>query len=147
MIMPRLPEPGNTPVFPTGTYKVRISSYEFTKASTGTSQVLWKADIEEPMMHQGRSISTYTALTESALWKVSNLIGATGIKFAPNSIDTDSATFTALCAAAVGRTCYWVNSEGVDNKGIARNNIVKFELDAEQPSIEFSLEDESPFKD
>ena len=143
----RLPEPGNNPVYPAGTYKVKILSYEFTKASTGTKQILWKAEIQEPMAHNGRVISEYSAITEKALWKISNLIGACGIKFDPNSIDTDSQSFITLCNQTVGRTAYWLNAEGTDNKGNPRNNIVRFEVDLEQELLDFVVEDESPFKE
>jgi hypothetical protein len=141
----KLPEAGNNPVFPAGTYKVRIESFEFTKASTGTKQILWKARIEEPEAHEGRTLSTYTALTEAAIWKVSNLIGACGVNFEPNAIDTDKADFVTLCNLTKGRTSYWLNADGTDNKGLPRNNIVKFEMDLYQDPISFTKQDDSPF--
>ena len=143
--MVKLPEPGNNVVFPPGPYKVKIVSYELGKAKTGTPQIQWKAEVIEPEAHKGRMFSEYTALTEKAVWKVSNLIGGCGVTFDPNAIDTDSASFTTLCNQCVGRTSYWLNAEGEDNKGNVRNNIVKFEADTEQEETSFQVEDDSPF--
>ena len=146
----KLVEPGNSnPVLPAGAYIVKIISFEFTKASTGTEQVLWKAEITDPEAHKGRVLATYTALTQAAIWKVSNLIGSCGIKFDPNSIDTESKEFKNLCSMAVGRLSVWLNAEGQDNKGVPRNNIIKFEqvLEAVQEEVEFSVIDDSPWEE
>lgn len=144
--MVKLPEPGNTPVLPTGTYLIKHMSWEKTKASTGTEQILWKSEVQEGDQ-AGRTLTTYTALTAAAIWKVGNLIGAAGIKYDPNAIDTDSAEFTQLCNMTNGRTAYWLNVEGTDNKGIPRNNVAKFESDPDQEPIEFTITDDSPFAD
>ena len=142
--MVKLPEPGNNPVYPAGTYKVKILSWEFTEAKTGTKQIQWKAEIQEPQEYQGRHINVFTPLTEAAIWRVSNLIGATGIKFDPNSIDTDSQAFKTLCNQTMGRTTYWLNAEASYN-GVPKNDIVKMEADQDQDEIEFSEKDDSPW--
>ena len=142
-IMVRLPEPGNSIVYPAGAYKVRLLDYEFTTASTGTPQVKWKSEIVEPEEHKGRYIITFTALTEKAIWKVSNLIGGFGIKFNPNSIDTDAASFNNLCRMTQGKTAFWLLTEGVNSKGVDTNNVEKFEVDTDQEPSEFSEKDDS----
>jgi hypothetical protein len=143
--MVKLPEPGNSsPVLPGGSYNVKIVSHEKTTASTGTPQILWKAEVVDGD-HSGSAVSTYTALTDNAIWKVANLIGATGIGYKANALDTEASEFTQLCNLTVGRTSYWLNVEGQDNKGIPRNNIVKFEQDADQDKTDFEPTDDSPF--
>ena len=151
--MVKLPEPGNSgPVFPAGTYKVRVLKHEHTVAkSSGNKQIQWKAQIIEPEEHKGRPISSFTTLTPAAIWKVSNLIAACGVKFDPNSIDTDSQAFLFLCDLCKERTAYWFNAEDTDQNGNPRNNVAKFEVDKDQDEIEFQAAldnaDDSPFKE
>ena len=141
--MPKLPPPAEgNPVLPSGTYRVRLTSHEYVKASTGTPQIRWKAEVIDPDEHTGRTFVDHTALTEKAIWRVSNLIGATGLKFTPG-IDTDSVYFKDLCHAAIGRTTMWVNAVEKDQKGNDRNNIKMYASDKDQEEEEFVQQDEA----
>jgi len=144
--MAKLPEPATNMVFPTGTYLVKIQSFERTTAKTGTQQIRWKAEIVEPKEHVGRIIVEHTALTEKAMWKVANLIGACGVTFQPN-VDSDSGYFTGLCGATIGRKSYWRVEEAVDNKGNPCNEIVRFEIDTTQDPTKFEGESEPEWLD
>lgn len=142
--MPQLPAPAEgNPIVPSGTYKVKVSSYEHVTAkSTGTPQIRWKAEILEPAENVGVTLVEHTAMTDKAMWKVSNLIGACGLKFTPG-IDTTSSYFDQLCQACIGRTTYWRNEVGKDNSGNDRNNINGFEIDKDQEVVEFKEEEDA----
>lgn len=138
--MPKLPPPSEgNPIVPTGTYKVRVLSQEHCQAKTGTPQIRWKSEILEPSEQAGTIIVDHTAMTDAAIWRVSNLIGACGIKF-DSGIDTTSQYFDQLCQACIGRTTYWRNEVGKDQAGSDRNNIKAFETDKDQEVIEFAEE-------
>ena len=141
--MPKLPPPseGNQ-IVPSGTYKVRLNSLEHCTASTGTPQIRWKATIIEPEDHAGVPLVDHTAMTDAAVWRVSNLIGGFGLNFTPN-VDTTSAYFDQLCQACIGRTAYWRNEVGKDKNGNDRNNIKNFEVDKDQDVIEFAEEEDA----
>ena len=142
----KLPEPGNNPIYPDGTYQVRIVSHERTTSKgKGTPQIKWKAEIIEPKEHQGRHMVLFTVLTTAALWKVSNLIGACGVEF-PRDMDTDSASFDSLCELTHGRRTFWLNKVREYN-GAAQNDIVAFQVDPHQDSIKFSGEAEPEWLD
>ena len=141
--MPKLPPPSEgNPKVPSGTYKVRLLSYEHCQAKTGTPQIRWKAEIIEPDDHAGQTIVDHTAMTDAAVWRVSNLIGACGLKFTPN-IDTTSSYFDQLCEATKGRTAFWRNEVGKDKNGNDRNNIKGFEVDTDQEVVEFAEEEDA----
>jgi len=89
----------------------------------------------EPAEYNGAPISDFTAMTDLAVWRVSNLIAGFGIKFKPG-IDTTSAFFDELCDACLGRISYWRNEVGKDKNGNDRNNIKAYMVDTEQEIIE-----------
>ncbi len=141
--MPKLPPPSEgNPIVPSGTYKVKLNSLEHVTASTGTPQIRWKAEIIDPADHAGTPIVDHTAMTDAAVWRVSNLIGGFGLKFTPN-VDTTSQYFEQLCQACIGRTAYWRNEVGKDNNGNDRNNIKNFEIDKDQEVVEFKEEEDA----
>ena len=138
-------ETRNNPVYPEGTYHVRISSFEHVTASTGTKQLRWRANIIEPAEHAGRSIVEHTPLTDAALWKVANLINGCGIDTLKlPKLDTDSELFNRICNACVGRTAYWRNVPGTDKNGNPRNEIVGYKIDSNQPVIEMNTTEDVP---
>jgi len=144
--MARLPEPGNTPIFPDATYKVRIVSHERTESKTKrTPQIKWKAEILEPKEHEGRHIILFTVLSEAALWKVSNLISSCGIEF-PKDLDTDSTAFDNLCEMTYGRVSYWMNKQR-EYQGTLQNDIIAFQGDPHQDPIKFVGEAEPEWLD
>ncbi len=137
---------GNNPVYPSGTYKIQCTDFERIKASTGTSQIRWKAKIILPEAHAGRTIVDHTALTEKALWRVANMIGGFGIDLSQlSSMSTDPGEFDAICKFCLGRTAFWRNEESINpNTGAPRNNIVEYIRDQDQEVITPRLEDEAP---
>ena len=141
--MPKLPPPseGNR-TFPSGTYKVQLQKYEHTQASTGMPQIKWSCKVVEPAEFDGAPITDFTAMSDAAVWRVSNLVAGFGVKFQPG-IDTSSNFFDQLCDACLGRTAYWRNELGKDKNGTDRNNIRGFEVDTEQEVIEPTPEDDA----
>jgi len=120
-------------VYPAGTYKVRVISWERTKAGTGTEQILWQAEIIEPEEHRGRSIREYTALTNAALWRTAKLVGGCGINVAElGTMDTDTQDFEAICTSCKERTAFWHVQEEVGQNGSPRNRIVDYKQDPDQ---------------
>jgi len=93
----------------------------------------------EPADHLGVTIVDYTAMTDAAVWRVSNLIGGFGLNFTPN-VDTSTPYFDQLCQACIGRTAYWRNEVGKDKNGNDRNNIKNFEVDKDQEVVDFAEE-------
>ena len=138
-------ETRNNPVYPEGTYHVRISEFKRVVASTGTHQIRWYANIIEPVEHAGRVIVEHTPLTDKALWKVANLINGCGIDTTKlEKMDTTGDLFDRVCHACVGRTAYWRNTAGTDQNGNPRNNIVEYKQDTNQDVIEFTNSDDVP---
>jgi hypothetical protein len=111
------------------------------KSERKTPQIRWKAEIVDGE-HEGRTIVDHTALTDAAIWKTANLIGGCGLKYEPG-LDTTSTYFDQLCQACIGRTAMWLNEVEKDNSGNDRNNIKRYEVDADQEEIEFSVVDEA----
>ena len=135
---------GSGPIFPDGTYKIKIIDYERVKASTGTLQIRWKGTVLEPVEHKGRPLTIHTPLTEKSIWKVKNLIFACGIDTSklPDGMDTNSSQFSKVCDLCVDRTTFWRNAQGADLKGNPKNEIVQFIQDPEQGLI--AVEDDAP---
>jgi hypothetical protein len=135
-------ETSTTPVYPTGTYHVRVIKHEKTTAGTGTKQLRWQAEIIAPETHKGGSIFDYTALTEAALWRTANLVAACGVDTSNSPImDVDSASFEAILKSCHGRTLFWRNVEDKTPSGRPKNNIVDYVQDPEQPVIQPSASD------
>ena len=123
-------------VYPAGTYRVRIISWERLKAATGTEQIRWRAEIVEPEEYRGKSILDHTALTETALWRLAKAVACCGIDTtkAP-SMDTDGPAFESILNACKERTVFWNITEDMYN-GKVRNKVVDYVEDQEQPKIE-----------
>jgi hypothetical protein len=131
-----------SPLYPAGTYKVKIESFEHVVARTKTRQIRWKAKIVEPVEHAGRILVDHTALTDAALWKVANLIYACGIDTLKlSNMDINSKAFSDVCNGCVGRTTYWRNEQVLDNKGNQKNSIVEYRRDEDQTPLEEVKED------
>jgi len=126
------------PIYPEGTYKVKISKVERVTASTGTPQLRWYASILDPAEHVGRSMVVHTPLTEKALWKVASLIHGCSVNTAKlSNMDTSSELFDKVCKTCVGRNSFWRNVPSADNKGNPRNDIIQFLQDTNQDIIDF----------
>jgi hypothetical protein len=125
-------------VYPEGSYKVRIESFERKTASTGTPQIMWRARIIEPVEFEGKSIVDYTALTEKALWRVAWLVSACGIKVEKlGKMDVNSNAFNQVLNSCVGRTVYWHVLLGLSNKGAERNEMDDYKKDPDQEPLDF----------
>jgi len=123
-------------VYPAGTYKVVIDSFERVTASTGTEQVRWFAKIVEPLEHKDRTIVDHTAITEKALWRLIKFVSATGVDVKSlGKMDTSSPSFDSVLAKTKGRTMFWRVEEGRDKNNLPRNEIVDFVNDLDQPEI------------
>lgn len=138
-------ETSNNPIYPNGTYKVKLTKWERCKASNGTPQIRWYCAILEPIEHQGRTIVDHTAMLPQTLWKSANMIAAFGVNTSKMpAMDTDGEAFSLICNSCVGRTAYWRNEQtpGKDKYGAEtgrmKNNIAEYANDPDQPVIDYS---------
>lgn len=130
-------ESSNNPVYPNGTYKVVCQSLERVKASTGTPQIRWKAQITEPPEHAGRIIVDHTALTEKSMWRVAGIIRGFGVDTSNlDNMDTDGSAFEGVCHTCVGRSAYWRNEQGTTPTGSPKNNIVEYIQDQNASQVQ-----------
>lgn len=135
----------DTPVYPEGTYKVTVDSYERTEAKTGTKQVRFRASILEPVEHQGRQIVEHCALTDKALWKIANLIHACGIDTAKLPVvETGSPAFDSVLKACIGKKAYWRLVVTKDKSGNDKNDVVNYKLDPDNAVQEISIDEDAP---
>lgn len=134
-------ETKNNPVYPVGTYHVKLEGYErCTSKPTsnnpqGAPQIRWKAAILNPEEHEGRTFFVHTALTAAALWRTANVVSGFGVRV-DGAMDTSSHAFDLVCTSCIGRTAYWRNAVGEYN-GTPTNNVVEFTVDPNQDEVEF----------
>jgi hypothetical protein len=129
-------------VYPDGTYKVIIDSFEKVTAKTGTEQIRWFAKIIEPTEHRDRTIVDHTALTEKALWRLIKFVSACGLDVkALGQMDTSSPEFDMVLQKCKGRSVFWRVSVGKDQNGLPRNEVADFVNDLEQPEVPVAGED------
>lgn len=142
-------ETKSNPVYPVGTYYVRLEGWErvqskpSTKNPQGTPQIRWQTVILQPNEHEGRKFFDHTALTTAALWRVANMVAGFGV-IVDGVMDTDSPVFEQVCQACVGRTAYWRNEEGMDLNQNPKNNVVAFINDNEQAPLAFDANGDVP---
>jgi len=137
-------ETRQNPIYPDGTYKVRINHFERVTASTGTPQIRWRANIVSPEEHAGRSIIIHTYLTDKSLWKIANLIFGCGVDVTKLKVDTSSPVYDRICQACVGRLTYWRNVQSTTPSGDPKNEIVQFSRDETQDVITLTGEEDVP---
>ena len=90
-----------------GTYRVRINDYEEVKASTGTDQIRWHAEIIEGP-HTGRTLIDHTPLTQKSLWRLATLVQACGIDTSKlGKMVLKSNEFYKVLDLCKHRTTYW----------------------------------------
>lgn len=138
---------GEYVVYPAGTYHVRIVSWERVKASTGTQQIRWRAEILTPEDFRGKSMLEHTPLTEASLWRIANFIAALGVdaKECPK-MDTDAPVFEAILNACKERTMFWYVKEEVGQNGKLRNSVAEYKLDEEQDIIVPQVDGDLPWE-
>jgi len=120
-------------VYPEGTYKVSITGYEETTASTGTKQIRWKASIIEPREYAGKPITIHTALTDKSLWRTARLVKGCGFSLKElGAMEVGSAAFFRVLNNCVRRTSYWHLVVTLDNKQRERNEVDDFRVDENQ---------------
>lgn len=126
-------EGGTFTVYPEGTYKVCINSFEQVTASTGTKQIRWKTSIVLPTSYAGKPFTIHTPLTEKALWKLAKLVKACGVDTkALGTTEVGSNAFLHALERCNRRTAYWHLAVVSDNKGNPKNEVDDFKLDDEQ---------------
>lgn len=131
---------GGSTLYPEGTYKVVIDTYERTTAKTGTNQIRWKARIIQPVEHEGKKITEHTALSEKALWKLAWLVSACGIEVSKlGKMDVNSSAFNRILKACEGRTAYWHLKVGLDLKGNERNEVDDYKRDEDQEVVDIAV--------
>ncbi len=136
-------------VYPQGTYKVVIDSWERATAKTGTEQIRWKAKIIEPEEHKDRGIVEHNALTEKAIWRLQKMVSALGVDAkALGKCDTTSPQFEKVLNICVGRNVHWLVAEENDLNGLPRNSIKDYvpDLSQEKIGIEQGAEDGAAVK-
>lgn len=120
-------------VYPEGKYKVSITGYEETTASTGTKQIRWRTSIIEPEAYIGKPITIHTALTDKALWRIARLVKGCGISLKElGACEVGSAAFFKALDMCLHRTTYWHLIVTPDNKGRERNEVDDFRVDEER---------------
>ena len=140
-------ETSSTFVYPAGTYYVRVVSWERVKASTGTPQIRWTNEIVAPEQHRGRNIFEHTPVTEKSLFCIANFVAACGVdtgNYLP--MDTDSFKFDSILNACKERRLYFQVQEATYN-GKAKNDIVDYQPDLEQPIVQLSDGEEVAWED
>jgi hypothetical protein len=120
-------------VLPTGTYLVRIRKFERKTAKSGNDMIQWQAVVVDGP-HMGATISDFTSLTDSAVWKAAKMIKCCGVDIA-GQLDTDGAKFWAAVQACVGNTVYWQVKETVNDKGNPSNKVETYASDPNQVKV------------
>ena len=122
-------------LFPEGTYKFRVVSWERVTAKSGTPQIRWKLEIVEPDEYRGKSILEHTAITDKALWKVAKLVAACRVDTSACGImDVTGSAFDRILTACKERTLY--GRLIIDRRqGVERNNIVDYKEDEDRPIV------------
>jgi hypothetical protein len=126
---------------PEGTYRVRITDWEETRASTGTPQVKWTAEIVDGHL-AGQSIIDHTAVTEKALWRLARLVSACNVNVDELPImETGSLLFKKTLDACIGKTVNW-SVEVSTFEGKTNNKIVGYVKDKEQKETIVAIEED-----
>ena len=124
-------------LYPEGTYKVRVDSYEHVIATTGTPQIRWKCIIEAPDQYKGKRMTEHNALTEKALWKVANFVKACGLNVdALGTAEVGSIAFNKVLDNCKGRTLYMHVTIGIGRNEKRRNEIDDYQPDTEQDAAQ-----------
>ena len=110
-------------LYPDGVYKVGITNWEYTTATTGMAQVRVKAEIVEPDDHAGKTIVDHFALSDAAQWKIARLVCAIIDKDTLPNMEPNTSAFNSVLDQLVGQSVYWVNQQRAYN-GTPRNDIV-----------------------
>lgn len=119
-------------IYPEGTYKVRINTWERVTAGTGTKQIRWHGQILAPKQFINGPITEHTPLTEKSLWRCARLVQSCGIDLKRlGRMDTDSAAFAKALDMCKGKTTYWHLTVGATPKGARRNEIDDYQRDTE----------------
>ena len=136
------------PIYPSGSYKVRVDEWEPCEARTGTPQVRWFFKMLEPAKYAGEPLVDHTPLTDSALWKLAKLVSASGVvlKDVP-TMEIMSESFKDVLDMAKQRVL-WVK---VKHDEQYNNNKVEDYVavdESEQPKVAYSgtkKDDAAPF--
>lgn len=135
---------GNFPIFPTGTYKVKITNVKVkTSPKKGTPGIQFTGAILSPEEHVGRSM--VTDAWKGGDWKAVRIVEACGLAGVPDNltVDVDNPAFFEVCRSIIGCTTFWRNEQS-QFEGKPKNDIVDFQSDPEQAITEFVTDDGAP---
>ena len=117
---------GSFITYPAGLYSVVIKSWEKVKASTGTEQIRWKAEITEGEF-AGKPVTDHTPLTEKSFWRIAILLKGCGLSLKGlGKMDIGSSAFTKVLNLAKGRRSLWNIVIEPNNKGKDRNVVQEY---------------------
>jgi hypothetical protein len=129
----------NIELYPAGTYKVCITRWEYVTAKTGSKQIRWVAEIEEPTEFATKPILDHCVLSENTTWKLANFVSSCGINTNKLPItEVGSPSFERILDACVGRSMYW-NLNVETYQGINRNKVQEYLRDEKQPPLEIEI--------
>ena len=135
---------GNFPVYPSGTYLVKVSSVKkVTSAKKQTPGIQFTATVMAPDDYLGRFISV--TVWKGAEWRLPAIVEACGVTGVPENLDMDleKEALFQVCLATVGCFSYWRNEQGM-YEGKPKNEIVDFQPDIEQAVVQFNADGDVP---
>jgi len=136
---------GDRQIYPDGTYKVEITGWEPCEAKTGTKQIRWFAEIQEPEEHKGGKIVDHTPLTEGSLWRLATLVNSCGLDLEEvPDMEVSSPAFNKILDQCNHRTVYWTvkfneqyNNNKVEGYAITGEYLIKPDIQVEDKSCPF----------
>ena len=136
---------GNFPVYPSGTYRVKVTNVKkTTSAKKGTPGIQFTATVMAPEDYIGRFISV--TVWKGAEWRIPAIVEACGVTGVPENLEMDiehNEILFEVCKSTEGCSAYWRNEQG-NFEGKSKNEIVDFQLDPAQAVVQFDANDGVP---
>ena len=136
---------GNFPVYPSGTYLVKATSVKrTTSAKKQTPGIQFTATVMATDDYLGRFISV--TVWKGAEWRIPAIVEAFGVTGVPENLDMDienNPVLFEVCHAVVGCSAYWRNEQTM-YESKPKNEIVDFQQDIEQPTVQFDKDQGVP---
>lgn len=135
---------GNFPVYPSGTYLVKITNVKKAiSAKKQTPGIQFTATVLAPEDYLGRFLSL--TVWKGAEWRLPAIVEACGITGVPENLDMDleNDSLFQVCEATVGCKSYWRNEQG-NYEGKPKNEIVDFQPDPDQAVVQFDSNGDVP---
>jgi hypothetical protein len=133
-------------VYPEGTYKLQVDSWEEVIASTGTPQIRWHLVIRMPEKYVGKKVTEHTPLTEKALWRLATFVKACGIDLSKlGKMETQTPVFYKVLDACKNRHLWVRLSVGVTPNGKQKNNFEDYQPeDDAKVEVKVDADDDVP---